>query len=135
MNERIRELMIQSNPQGDFEDSEWLFERFAQLIVQECCVALHPMLRDMISRDQCVHLIEKHFGDRRINERIEKMAVQSGFPVRTASNDFTDLYPQLEKFVELIVRECAETIQAQDTGTSLKSRTSWAIKEHFGVER
>ena len=36
MNERIRELMIQSNPHGDFKDCEWVFEKFAQLIVREC---------------------------------------------------------------------------------------------------
>jgi hypothetical protein len=54
MNERIRELMIQSNPNGDFSESEWVFEKFATLIVRECAL-------------QCVHnedmdLIEKHFG-------------------------------------------------------------------------
>ena len=37
-------------------------EKFAQLIVAECCVALHPMLRDMISRTQGVDMIVKHFG-------------------------------------------------------------------------
>jgi hypothetical protein len=36
MNERIRELMIQSNPHGDFKDCEWVFEKFALLIVREC---------------------------------------------------------------------------------------------------
>jgi hypothetical protein len=37
-------------------------EKFAELIVQECGVALSPMLRDMISRGQAVELIKKHFG-------------------------------------------------------------------------
>lgn len=36
--------------------------RFAELIVQECCQALNPMLRDMISRGQGVEAIKKHFG-------------------------------------------------------------------------
>ena len=36
--------------------------KFAELIVQECGVALSPMLRDMISRGQAVELIKKHFG-------------------------------------------------------------------------
>ena len=36
MNERIRELMIQSNPHGDFKDCEWVFEKFAELIVRQC---------------------------------------------------------------------------------------------------
>ena len=37
-------------------------EKFAELIVRECCVALNPMLRDMISRGQGADLIKKHFG-------------------------------------------------------------------------
>jgi hypothetical protein len=36
MNERIRELMIQSNPHGDFKDCEWIFEKFAELLIREC---------------------------------------------------------------------------------------------------
>ena len=73
MNERIRQLAEQagigygnlSTGNGD----NWQFagrpeelERFAQLIVAECCQALHPMLRDQISRGQGVDLIKKHFG-------------------------------------------------------------------------
>ena len=39
-------------------------EKFAELIIAECCVALHPMLRDMISRSKGVDLIVEHFrGD------------------------------------------------------------------------
>ncbi len=47
---------IQDNP-----DQEGL-DLFADLIVQECGVALSPMLRDMISRGRAVELIKKHFG-------------------------------------------------------------------------
>ena len=45
-------------------DGELTFskERFAELIIGECCVALSPMLRDMISRGQAYDLIKKHFG-------------------------------------------------------------------------
>jgi hypothetical protein len=32
------------------------------LIVQECGVALTPMLRDMVSRGQAYDLIKQHFG-------------------------------------------------------------------------
>jgi hypothetical protein len=39
-------------------------QKFAELIVAECCVALHPMLRDMISRTQGVDMIVKHFQDK-----------------------------------------------------------------------
>jgi hypothetical protein len=45
-------------------DGELIFskEKFAQLIVAECGVALSPMLRDMVSRGQAHDLIKKHFG-------------------------------------------------------------------------
>jgi len=68
MNERIRELCIESgawehyevNPGVNGDDTP--MQRFAELIIAECCVALHPMLRDMISRTQGVDMIVKHFG-------------------------------------------------------------------------
>ena len=78
MNRRLRELVEQSGmtlkprrpyideePDGYLEsDTDYLdnnieatrvffeggLELFAELIIAECCVALHPMLRDMISR-------------------------------------------------------------------------------------
>ena len=37
-------------------------EKFAELIIQQCGVALSPMLRDMVSRGQAFDLIKKHFG-------------------------------------------------------------------------
>ena len=40
----------------------------------------------------------------------------------------------LEKFSELIVRECAYIIEAQDVDPAFKHRMSWAMKEKFGVE-
>ena len=75
MNERIRELVKQagghfsthnlaSNPVQHRESVElWdkNIEKFAELIVQECCRALNPMLRDMISRGQAVDMIKQHF--------------------------------------------------------------------------
>jgi len=60
MNERILELARQVWP--DPSVSHVNHEKFAELIVQECGVALSPMLRDMISRGQAVELIKKHFG-------------------------------------------------------------------------
>ena len=38
-----------------------------------------------------------------------------------------------EKFAELIVRECAKTIESQDVDPSFKNRMSWAIKTKFGI--
>ena len=73
MNKRIRDLGMQAGLYVDLngtlwpramsaEESELAYEKFAELIVQECGVALSPMLRDMISRGQAVELIKKHFG-------------------------------------------------------------------------
>ena len=75
MNKRIRQLVKQagghfsthnlaSNPVQHRESIElWdkNIEKFAELIVQECCRALNPMLRDMISRGQGVDMIKQHF--------------------------------------------------------------------------
>lgn len=63
MNERIKELAQQAHFHSD---QIWLdqdrFEKFAQLMVKECGVALSPMLRDMVSRGQAYDLIKQHFG-------------------------------------------------------------------------
>lgn len=62
MNERIREMMKNA---GTDTSGKWMgvehAEKFAELIIEECCVALHPMLRDMISRTQGVEMIVRHF--------------------------------------------------------------------------
>ena len=39
-----------------------------------------------------------------------------------------------EKFAELIVLDCAKTIESQDVDPSFKNRMSWAIKTKFGIE-
>ena len=73
MNERIKELAEQAGIEFTYDPTEtpmrafvecWEDEmaKFAELIVQECCRALNPMLRDMISRGQGVDLIKQHFG-------------------------------------------------------------------------
>lgn len=68
MNERIRELAKEAQQYAEYstpQGLEWLSvfkEKFAELIIAECCVALHPMLRDMISRSKGVELIVEHFG-------------------------------------------------------------------------
>jgi hypothetical protein len=35
---------------------------FAELIIEQCGIALSPMLRDMVSRGQAYDLIKQHFG-------------------------------------------------------------------------
>jgi hypothetical protein len=62
--EKIKELADQAKLswciQTDFDKEN--MEKFAELIVQECAIALHPQLRDMISRGKAVDLINEHFG-------------------------------------------------------------------------
>ena len=73
MHERIKQLAqeagmyvdLNGNPWPKWmsaEDCEVAYKKFAELIVRECCIALNPMLRDMISRGQGVDMIKLHFG-------------------------------------------------------------------------
>jgi len=63
MNERIRELMIQSNPDGDFSEVEWVLEKFAELIVGECeQVSLKNSHRNDDMGAIIAKQIKKHFG-------------------------------------------------------------------------
>jgi hypothetical protein len=82
MNKRIRKLAEQAGeyvnevytppvrskePGKIWEDGhiDWMEqfnEKFAQLIIKECGVALSPMLRDQISRGKAFDLIKQHFG-------------------------------------------------------------------------
>jgi hypothetical protein len=66
MNERIRKLAEQSGVvmRGTFGKPMNIdeLEKFAELIVKECGVALSPMLRNMVSRGQAYDLIKQHFG-------------------------------------------------------------------------
>ena len=67
MNQRIQELAEQATTyiEPTFDSGEgWIFdkEKFAEAIIRECCTALQPALRDMISRGQGRELILEHFG-------------------------------------------------------------------------
>ena len=73
MNERIKELGRQAslwcdqNIPGEFSEETMGYghhweQKFAELIVRECGIALSPMLRDMVSRGQAYDLIKQHFG-------------------------------------------------------------------------
>jgi len=71
MNERIQELAEQATSSRHQYDPKTMMteriqefdkEKFAELIVRECGVALSPMLRDMVSRGQAYDLIKQHFG-------------------------------------------------------------------------
>jgi len=72
-----------------------------------------------------------------LNERIKEMALASQL-VYEADGElisgwehYVDLSDQLEKFAELIIKECADWIDGQD-----ESRCPWSrdLIRHFGVE-
>ena len=62
MNERIKELAVEARLLTGWTVGEVEYQKFAELIVRECGVALSPMLRDMVSRGQAFDLIKQHFG-------------------------------------------------------------------------
>jgi hypothetical protein len=72
-----------------------------------------------------------------MNERIKELAEESGIGYLSSVHPST-----LEKFAELIVRECATAFEAEvDTWKemdpyqgSIKRQGTKAIKKHFGVE-
>ena len=68
MNNQLENLMYKAGltAQGCWDEMDdynrEAILQFAELIIKDCASALDPMLRDMISRGQGVHLIYKHFG-------------------------------------------------------------------------
>jgi hypothetical protein len=64
----------------------------------------------------------------KMNERIKTIAKEAGFIASAPT-----LSPTLEKFAELIVKECAGVSQNYACG-SMPLSIALAIKEHFGVE-
>jgi len=65
MNQRLKELATEVGISVEYLTNTKqivLLEKFAELIIEECGVALHPMLRDMVSRGQAFDLIKQHFG-------------------------------------------------------------------------
>ena len=68
-----------------------------------------------------------------MNERIRELAEQAGFENGHQDRNGNSLSYELEKFAELIVRECAETSKKY-AGGSMPLSIALAIKEHFGVK-
>ena len=77
-----------------------------------------------------------------MNERIKEFAKQTGY-IWHASGDpkVYEFTPEkLEKFADLIVRECARVIDRGDGEMSSQAETIWCnvcrddILKHFGVE-
>jgi hypothetical protein len=73
-----------------------------------------------------------------MNERIKQLLNQAGI-YQPDRFDAIDGSNQMEKFAELIVRECAEVCLAQRDPANLNYKPSVkfaeAVKEHFGVKR
>jgi hypothetical protein len=76
-------------------------------------------------------------GEIIMNERIRKLAEQAKIeftydPTETPMREFVEAWGgDLEKFAELIVRECADIV---DTAISDGGVDGRSLKEHFGVE-
>ena len=67
-----------------------------------------------------------------MNERIRELAVKNAPAWMT---DMGQLYPDIEKFAELIVRECAKAADEGLAQVTMKVEwPSYHIKKHFGVE-
>ena len=81
-----------------------------------------------------------------MNDKILQLLVQSGLLINVSDHRVSELDPNIKKFAELIVRECAEitdglsklyprTDVAFDVGYTMgTSRATKEIKQHFGVE-
>jgi hypothetical protein len=76
----------------------------------------------------------------KMNERILELAVQAGvtgyFAAGTEYATPIPLTPELQKFAELIVLECASLFEddLRPMGDFTERACRRAIKEHFGVE-
>ena len=61
----LAERAKKSIPKDQFTVDQWIEQynrHLALLILEECHLALNPMIRDMISRGQAMDLIRQHFG-------------------------------------------------------------------------
>ena len=73
-----------------------------------------------------------------MNERIRQLAEQAGLRfTQLMSNPMVPVVDgketDLEKFAELIVRECAELVETQHTWITSVAASA-LIRKHFGVE-
>ena len=68
-----------------------------------------------------------------MNKRINELAAQAGL------QPFEDCGPgyvyKMEKFAELIVRECIDTVLDSSVEYATRPQIANEIREHFGVEK
>ena len=100
MNERIQQLAQEAGMYVDLNGNPWpkwmsaeecevAYKKFAELIIQQCGVALSPMLRDMVSRGQAYDLIREHFG---VEEQVQDSKELHTCPYREEiHNDYESL--------------------------------------------
>ena len=75
-----------------------------------------------------------------MNEKIKQLAEQAGFKILTDGRIIPTLDHNgecgrdLQKFAELIVRECLEIVDDEGSHEGGSIRAMKKIKEHFGVE-
>jgi hypothetical protein len=70
-----------------------------------------------------------------MNERIRELADKIWAEEYWTNPNTDKLLPaMLNKFAELIVKDCASIIESQDVDPAFRHRMSWAMKQHFGVE-
>ena len=67
-----------------------------------------------------------------MNEKIKQLAAKANFGHMENNEVVYD--PRLEKFAELIVRECAHLIDTLNEAYEAPSTGGKFIKEHFGVK-
>jgi len=75
-----------------------------------------------------------------MNHQIRILAEQATKKYDRLGNEIPFAQPDLEKFAELIVRECAEICQDVDGEDNIDARSgrqdcAVEIREHFGVEQ
>jgi len=73
-----------------------------------------------------------------MNQQIEQLALQAGFNLHNDVIDGHDFKHEIEKFAELIVKECIDTYDhwathSMDKTAFVVARTH--VKEHFGIEQ
>ena len=69
-----------------------------------------------------------------MNKLIRQFERESHIDVYGLGLDRAKWEASLEKFAELIVRECADVINSMDHSSQYFPHIAGAIKEHFGVE-
>ena len=74
-----------------------------------------------------------------MNERIKELAKQAGFNQYINENLWPQEHPEfndlMEKFAELIVRECSDLFEVEYGDEKLSGNdVGYVLKKHFGVE-